>query len=77
MGSVPVLPRDNSNMIYYKNSPLERATGGYCASEVRVLTPDEINLLILERKITPINEIKYNKRSGRVSRPSNWKYYEW
>ena len=63
-------------MIYYKNNPVQRVVGRFSASEVRVLTPDEVNLLVIERKVTPIAEIKYDKRGGRISRPRNWVNYE-
>lgn len=63
-------------MVYYKNSPLVRSTGSAIVSEVRVLSRDEVNHLVLERKITPVSEIRYEKRSGRVSRPRNWVNYE-
>jgi hypothetical protein len=63
-------------VIYYKNTPVQRVAGRFSASEVRVLTPDEVNLLVIERKVTPIAEIKYDKRGGRISRPRNWVNYE-
>lgn len=63
-------------MIYYKNTPVERSSGRYVASKVRILSPDEVNQLVRERKVTPINEIKYNKNSSRISRPRNWVNYE-
>ena len=63
-------------MIYYKNTPVQRVVGRFSASEVRLLTPDEVNLLVIEKKVTPISEIKYDKRGGRISRPRNWVNYE-
>ena len=63
-------------MIYYKNTPVQRVVGRSSASEVRVLTPDEVNLLVIEKNVTPIAEIKYDKRGGRISRPRNWVNYE-
>ena len=63
-------------MIYYKNTPVNRMVGRSSASEVRVLTPDEVNFLVFERKVTPISEIKYDKRCSRISRPRNWVNYE-
>jgi hypothetical protein len=63
-------------VIYYKNTPVQRVVGRSSASEVRLLTPDEVNLLVIERKVTPIAEIKYDKRGGRISRPRNWVNYE-
>ena len=62
-------------MIYYKNSPVERSSERYVKSEIRVLSPDEVNQLVHERKVTPINEIKYNKNSSRICRPRNWVNY--
>ena len=63
-------------MIYYKNTPVERSIGKYSAPVVRMLSPDEINHLVHERKVTPINEIKFDKRGCRISRPRNWVNYE-
>ena len=63
-------------MIYYKNTPVQRVVGRFSASEVRLLTPDEVNLLVIEKKVTPISEIEYDKRGGRISRPRNWVNYE-
>ena len=63
-------------MIYYKNTPVERTVGRYSASEVRILTADEVNSLVAERKVTPITDIKYDKSCGRISRPRNWVNYE-
>jgi hypothetical protein len=63
-------------VIYYKNTPIERELGRSGASEVRILSPDDVTRLVQERKVTPINEIKYDKRGGRMSRPRNWVNYE-
>ena len=63
-------------MIYYKNTPVQRVVGRSSASEVRILTQDEVDFLVIERKVTPISEIKYDKSCGRISRPRNWVNYE-
>jgi hypothetical protein len=62
-------------MIYYKNSPVVRSSEQFMRSEIRTLSGDEVNQLICERKVTPINEIRYNKNSSRISRPKNWVEY--
>ncbi len=63
-------------MIYYKNTPVVRSTESYIRSDSRTLSRDEVSQLIFERKVTPINEIKYDRNCSRVSRPGNWIYYD-
>ncbi len=63
-------------MIYYKNSPVERSAGMYLRSEIRILSADEVNQLVSERKITPITEITYSRNCSRISRPRNWVNYD-
>ena len=62
-------------MTYYNNSPLVRGLDRYSFSEVKVLTQDEVNGLVQDKKVTPIAEIKYEKNSGRISRPKHWMQY--
>ena len=62
-GTLPSVPPRNdyqeAQVIYCKNTAIERSSAGYdVASKARILSPDEVNQLVHERKVTPINEIK-------------------